>query len=194
MLKIISSIALAGLVAATITGCSDKKPEPKKEETSFSCKQENVLAPKWTCIPVLDGYYAGVGIAEKSNAGIAHMRKVALANGRGELAQQIQTDVKDRVQNFTRATGNGDKEVVDKVSTSVTDQLARSPYMKKSKAVDYWEAPSGTIYMLVTVSLNDVNEEVKKTVSSSVDNKDALWQQFQSKQALDSLNEAFPTN
>jgi len=50
--------------------------------------QENVLAPRWTCIPEVEGFYAGVGVAEKSAAGMAHMRRVALMNGRSDLAQQ----------------------------------------------------------------------------------------------------------
>ena len=105
MLKTLSSIALAGLIAATMTGCSDDPKPAEKEEVSFACKQENVLAPKWTCIPMMEGSYAGLGIADKSAAGQAHMRRIALANGRSDLAQQIQTQVKDKVEVFTRATG-----------------------------------------------------------------------------------------
>ena len=193
MLKIISSLALAGLITATITGCADKEPEPKKEVASFACKQENVLAPKWTCIPMVEDFYAGVRIADKSAAGVAHMRRVALANGRSDLAQQIQTQVKDKVEVFTRATGNGSNEVADKVSTAVSKQVAKVD-LKGSKAVDMWNAPSGAMYMLVTVSESHVNGEVKKAVKTSFKNDEALWQQFQSKQALDSLEKEFPTN
>jgi hypothetical protein len=194
--KIITKIALMGLVAMTVIGCSSKEAKPKKEEghkANFECKIENVLAPKWTCIPDVQGYYAGVGVAEKSAAGIAHMRRVALMNGRSALAQQIQTQVKDKVEGFTRATGNGSSEAVDKVTTAVTKQVANIG-LKNSKAVDYWEAPSGAIYMLVTVPEKSVNEEVKKAVKSSFKNDNALWQQFQSKQALDQLDKEFPTN
>jgi len=193
MLKIISSLALAGLLTATITGCADKAPEPKEEVVSFACKQENVLAPKWTCIPMVEDFYAGVGIADKSAAGVAHMRRVALANGRSDLAQQIQTQVKDKVEVFTRATGNGSNEVADKVSTAVSKQVAKVD-LKGSKAVDMWNAPSGAMYMLVTVSESHVNGEVKKAVKTSFKNDEALWQQFQSKQALEGLEKEFPTN
>ena len=196
MIKTISSIALAGLIAVAITGCSDKDPEPNKvKDSDFRCKQENTLAPKWTCIPAVEGFYAGVGVAEKSAAGTAHMRKVALMNGRSDLAQQIQTQVKDKMEGFTRATGNGSAETVDMVTTAVTKQVAKVD-LKGSKAVDMWNAPSGAIYMLVTVSEESVNNEVKKVVGapSSFKNDDALWQQFQSKQALESLENEFPTN
>ncbi|WP_434658259.1 LPP20 family lipoprotein [Sulfurimonas sp. NW9] len=199
MNKIMKNIIATTLIAAAITGCSSKKAEPKKQEVytpTFTCKQEGVAAPRWTCIPEVPGYYAGVGVAEKSAAGIAHMRRVALMNGRSDLAQQIESKIKDKMEGFTRATGNGSAETVDKVTTAVTKQVAKVD-LKGSKAIDMWTAPSGAIYMLVTVPESSVNQEVKKaykkTVASSFQNDNALWQQFQSKQALENLDKEFPT-
>ncbi len=193
MFKTFSSLVVAGLIALTVAGCSDKEPEVKAVE-KFGCKQEGVMAPKWTCIPAVEGSYAGVGIAEKSAAGTAHMRKVALMNGRSDLAQQVQTQVKDKIEGFTRATGNGSAETVDMVTTAVTKQVAKVD-LKGSKAVDMWNAPSGAIYMLVAVPESSVNDAVKKALSapSSFQNDNALWQQFQSKQALESLEQEFPS-
>jgi len=194
MKKIITNLALVTVVSLLVTACSDKEPTPKKEayNPTFKCMQEDVLAPRWTCIPEVEGFYAGVGVAEKSAAGVAHMRRVALMNGRSDLAQQIQTQVKDKVEGFTRATGNGSAETIDKVTTAVTKQVAKVD-LKNSKAVDMWNAPSGAIYMLVTVPQESVNGAVKTAVKSSFKNDNALWQQFQSKQALESLDKEFPT-
>jgi len=198
MIKTASKIALIALVVAGFSACSEKKPEPKKNDAykTFECKQENVLAPSWTCIPDVAGYYAAIGVAEKSAAGISHMRRVALMNGRSALAQQIQTEVKDKMEGFTRATGNGSAETVDKVTTAVTKQVAKVS-LKGSKAINMWQAPSGAIYMLVAVPNENVNKAVKdavKTAASSFKNDNALWQQFQSKQALEALEKEFPSN
>jgi hypothetical protein len=190
MIKTISSLALAGLIAATITGCGGAKPAP--EEADFRCKQEGVLAPSWTCVPMVEGAYAGVGVAPKSAAGMGHMRREALAAGRSDLAQQIKAQVKDKVEAFTRTTGVGDNETVDKVTTSVTKQVAKID-LSGSKAVDAWTAPSGTLYLLVTVPEATVNGEVKNAVKTSFKNDQALWQQFQSQQALEGLDKEFPT-
>ncbi len=196
MWQTVSKLALSVLVVSAITACSDKEPQtPKKSAEIQGCKIEGTKAPMWACIPDVEGYYAGVGVAEKSQAGIAHMRRVALMNGRSDLAQQIQTQVKDKIEGFTRATGNGDAETVDKVTTAVTKQVAKVD-LKGSKAVDYWEAPSGAIYLLVTIPESSVNKQVKKAVkaaASSYQNDNALWQQFQSKQALEALEKEFPT-
>ena len=192
MIKTITSLAFAGLIAASITGCGGSKPAAK-EEADFRCKQENVLAPSWTCLPMVEGAYAGVGIAQKSGAGMGHMRKIATANGRDDLALQIEAQVKTKVETFTRTTGVGDNETVDQVNTAVSKQLAKV-VLQGSKAVDSWQAPSGALYLLVTVPEATVNGEVKNAVKTSFKNDQALWQQFQSQQALESLDKEFPTN
>ncbi len=192
MIKTISSIALAGLVAAVITGCSDKDPVGHEVRADFRCEQENVLAPKWTCIPMVEGAYAGVGVAKKSDAGMGHMRKVAAANGRSDLAQQIESQVKDKIELFTRTTGNGNNETVDQVTTAVSKQVAKVD-LQGSKGVDVWTSPSGSLYMLVTVPEATVNKAVKNSLKTSFKNDNALWQQFQSKNALEELDKEFPT-
>lgn len=194
MIKIATKIALLGLTAAIIAGCSDKKPDPKDGyAATFECKQEEVPAPRWTCIPEVQGFYAGVGIAEKSAAGMAHMKRVALMNGRSDLAQQIQTRVKDKMEGFTKSTGIAAGESVDMVTTAVTKQVAQVD-LKGSKAVDMWNAPSGALFMLVTVPQDNINSAVQRAVRSSFNSDDARWQQFQSERALKSLDEEFPTN
>ena len=191
MIKTFSSIAVIGLITASFIGCGT--PAPQQAKPDFRCKQESVLAPKWTCTPMVAGAYAGVGIAQKSAAGMGHMRRVALANGRSDLAQQIKSQVKDKVETFTRSTGNGSQETVDSVTTAVSKQVAKVD-LQGSKGVDTWMAPSGTLYMLVTVPEAGVNGVVKDAVKSSMKNDAALWQQFQSKQAQESLEKEFPTN
>ncbi len=191
MIKIVSSIVLVGL-ALVVIGCSDKEPAVAGD-VDFRCMQENVLAPKWTCVPAAKGYYASVGVAQKSVAGMGHMRRVALADGRSNLVQQIKSQVKDKVETFTRATGVTNAESVDKVSTAVSKQVAKVD-LQGSKSIDVWTAPSGTLFMLVTVPESKVNSEVKKVVKTSFKNDDVLWQQFQSKQALDGLDKEFPTD
>lgn len=191
MIRTISLIALAGLLLATITGCS-KEVKIGEDRSDFECKQENVKAPAWTCIPSAGDSYAGVGIAEKSAAGMDYMRRVALANGRSDLAQQIQSQVKDKITIYTGTTGAGGSETVDKAVETVTKQVAKVDLVG-SKALDFWTAPSGAIYMLVTVSQKTANEQIKNNIKTSFKNDQALWQQFKAKNALDELEKDFPT-
>ena len=200
MIKTLLSLTFTAFAVLTFTGCSEEPPKPPTVEevtaaavNEFGCKQEGVAAPKWTCIPVVADHYAGVGIAPKSAAGMSHMRKVALANGRSDLAQQIQSQIKDKVETYTGTTGNGASETVDMVTTAVSKQIAKVD-LQGSKGIDTWDAPSGTLYMLVSVAASGVNQEVKNALKTSFKSDNALWQQFKSKQALDSLDAEFPTN
>ncbi len=191
MIKTISLVALAGLLSFSITGCS-KEVKVGEERSDFECKQENVKAPTWTCIPSAGNSYAGVGIAEKSAAGMDHMRRVALANGRSDLAQQIQSQVKDKITIYTGTTGVGGGETVDRAIETVTKQVAKVDLVG-SKSIDFWTAPSGAIFMLVTVSQNSANEQIRNNIKTSLKNDQALWQQFKAKNALEGLEKDFPT-
>ncbi|WP_345980217.1 LPP20 family lipoprotein [Sulfurimonas sp. HSL3-2] len=193
MIKNFKTLAIAAVVAATFVGCA--KPQPAQDEGDFRCKQDGVLAPKWTCNPQsYEGAIVGLGSAPQSKAGMNFTRNNAMAAARNDLAFQIETQVKAKVENFVRGTGVGDSEVVDSVSTQVSKQLAKIK-LNGTKQLESWQNPkSGTLYVLVGAPENSVNEEVKKQiVKSSHNNEDALWQQFQSKQALDQLEKDFPT-
>ncbi len=73
----------------------------------------------------------------------------------------------------------------------VSKQVAKVD-LEGSKAVNSWTSPSGTLYLLVTLSQGTVNKEVKKAVKSSMKKKEAIWQQAQAKGALEELEEEFP--
>lgn len=203
MIKTLLSISSSALLIISLTGCGEEPKPAKKEEKSqntvsksvnkFGCIQENVDAPKWTCVPMVEDHYAGVGIASRSAAGMGHMRRVALANGRSDLAQQIESQVKDKVEVFTQTTGDGKQETIDQVTTAVSKQLAKVN-LQNSKGVDIWNAPSGAIYMLVTVPQSSINKEVKETFKSSFKSENARWQQFKSKEALMALDKEFPSD
>ena len=190
MIKSLSLTLLAGLTLALVTGCGKSTELQNKRNVDFVCKQEGVDAPKWTCVPEVDDFYAGVGIAQKSDAGMDYMRRVALANGRSDLAGQISSQVKDKITIYTGTTGAGSDESVDKNIEVVTKQLS-SVDLAGSKAVDMWTAPSGTLYMLVTVLKKSTNAQIQSNLKTSFKNDEALWQQFKAKNALESLEKDF---
>lgn len=187
MKNIIGSAVLAFALASSFTGCADKEPQP------FVCQQEGVDAPDWTCNPYAEGSITEVGSAPYSKLGQGFTRREALANARSNLAQQIETLVKDKVETFARSTGVGGAEVADKVSTQVSKQAAKVS-LKGSRQINSWQHPtSKTLYILVGMDENAMNEEIKNNVKSSYKNENALWQQFQAKQSLESLDKEFPT-
>ncbi|PHR55343.1 MAG: hypothetical protein COA44_10710 [Arcobacter sp.] len=194
MKKFIGSLVLAAIVAVTFIACSSKEAEP--ETVTFHCEQDGLRAPEWTCNPStgLEGAITELGSAPYSKLGSGFTRREALANARSNLAQQIATLVKDKVETFARSTGVGGSEVADKVSTQVSKQVAKVS-LKGSKQLEFWQHPkTKTIFILVGINENTMNEEIQNNVKSSYKNDNALWQQFQSKNALESLEKEFPTD
>jgi hypothetical protein len=204
MIKTISSFTLAGVVALAISGCGETTPKVPQQAAQpapapaavAECTIDNARAPEWACIPEYKDSYSSIGISMKSAAGDSFMRKRALMNGRDDLAQQIEVDVKNKMESFTRSTGTSDAESVDMVASSVSKQVSHQ-VLKGSKYVKYWKSPKGTVYLLVVMPKETVNAEAKKAVKKSISsfkNDNALWQQFQSTQAQKSLEEEFPTH
>ncbi len=190
MKRMLTTTALAAALLLGISGCSNK--EAQAPEDDFKCRIDGSLAPEWACGNVSEtGMITAVGSAPLSKLGQGFSRREAMANGRSNLAQQIETLVKDKVETFTRSTGVAEGEVADKVSTQVSKQVAKVT-LKGSKQIKYWQNP-GTqdIYVLMSVDESAMNQEIVNSVKSSFKNDDALWQQFQSKQALESLEKEF---
>ena len=191
LIKSLGTLALAASAALVITGCGEQ-PQPKQEEPDFRCHKDGVLAPEWACTPVVDGAIAAVGSAEQTAAGYNMQMTEAMGNARDALARQIEIKVKNKLENFTRTTGVGEGAAVDKVVTNVSKQIA-SVTMNGSKLIKSWTSPKGTLFVLVAVPEKSVNKAAKKAVKTSFKNDEALWQQFQSKQALEGLEKEFPT-
>jgi hypothetical protein len=193
MIKTITSMALAGLVAATITGCGGAAPAPEETVDDRCRTSAGQLAPEWVCTQFIEGAeYAAVGIGSSKMESMK--RQKAVANARQNLAHQIETKVKSKVEDFMRSTGNGDSETIDAVTTSVTKQTAKVT-LTGSRVIKQWAAKDGKLYVLVGVSPEtekQINKQAQETVKTSFKNDDALWQQFQSKNALDELEKEFP--
>lgn len=190
MKKTTVTVAFVAAMMIGFGGCSSKDEVVTPDA---ECSIEGVDAPAWVCGGnTLEGHYVAVGAAPLSNLGQSFSRREAMANARSNLAQQIQTEVKDKVSVFARSTGVGGSEVADKVSTQVSKQVARVT-LGGSKQLKYWQAPSDEIYLLVGVPIDQVNKEVQNQVRSSYQNDNALWQQFQEKNAMEELEKEFPT-
>jgi len=190
MNKIVLSSTLTALLALTFSGCSSD-PKPTKEEVAVAeCTIDKVEAPKWTCGMVVgfDDMYTATGTAKMSKAGAGFSRKNAMADGRSNLAHQIELEVKAKITQFAGTTGIGADETVDASITQVSKQVANVT-LKGSKQLGYWQHPENSdIYVLMGVTKDSVNESATEQVHSSLGNQNAQWQQFQAKQALEGLD------
>ncbi len=176
VLKTLSAVAVASIL---FTGCGQAPAPTKQAEPDFRCKQDGILAPKWTCNPYAEGAIAAVGIA-KPNAGgdKSFQRSEAMADGRDALASQISTKVSNLFKSYKATTGSGKAATFDKASSKVSKQLA-SQTLNGSRAIDVWTNPkTNELYMLVTVSNEPVKKAMDSAIKTSFKNDKALYQKF----------------
>jgi hypothetical protein len=177
MKKIIINSILATAIAGTLfTGCGDA-PLPK--DPDFKCRQDGVLAPKWTCNPYADGSIAAVGIA-KMNAGNdkSMQRSEAMADGRDALASQISTKVSNMFKSYKGTTGTGTEATFDATTSKVSKQLANQT-LNGSKSIDAWKnQETNELYLLVVVSNEPVKKGMDKAIKTSFKNDNAMYQKF----------------
>lgn len=183
MRKVYSLFTVLAVAVLVMGGC---ETAPDKVEPP-EMKDEFANAPKWVLMPEMEGGLSSVGSAKMSKAGIQFTRTSALANARDELARQMNLKVKNLVKNFTQTTGIGDDETVEKVSSSVSKQVANQ-VIAGSKQKDMWISPSNELFVLVVLDPSAAAEAVKQSIETSYKNEQALWQQFQAKKAHEELD------
>ena len=192
--KYLLSTAAAGLMVFSFAGCGGAEPvAPEQAEFDDRCKISGQLAPEWACGN--SAYYkdsiVAVGIAAPTKAGAGMQRTLAQANGRDGLARQVEVQVKNKVENFTRVTGVGDSEVVDRVATGVSKQLSKTTLTGSRQLKSFPDPVTGELYVLMGSPTAEVMAAAKEQVKTSFKNDEALWQQFQSQKAQAQLDKDF---
>ena len=186
VVKTLTSLTVASVL---FTGCMGGSQPTKQEEGDFRCRQDGVLAPKWTCNPMMEGSIAAVGIA-KMNAGHdkSMQRSEAMADGRDALASQIGTKVSNLFKSYKATTGTGDSATFDAASSKVSKQLA-SQTLNGSKAVESWtNSKTNELYILVAVSNEPVKAAMSDAIKTSFKNDKALYQEFKAAKANGELD------
>lgn len=174
-------------------------PAPAPQATLAGGKFAN--APAWVANPQMEGGLSAVGSAMPTQAGMAFQRTRALANGRDELARQMEVEVSNLFKDFTQVTGVADAETVDTVASNVSRQVAQA-VLAGSRQANLWQAPDGELYVLVVLdpemAIQATEEAIKAAVRTSHGNDEALYQQFLGERAqaeLDALlNKRFGGN
>ncbi|MFA6013786.1 MAG: LPP20 family lipoprotein [Gallionellaceae bacterium] len=174
---------LVSVIALGLVACGS---EPVKVAAPAECNKF-AGAPGWVCDEPVEGVaVAAVGVAEKSAAGEAFMKQMAATDARVQLAQQMQIQVQNMVKQFIQTTGAGSQESVDKAMTSVSKQITNETLVG-SKVYKSTSSPDGKLYVLVGIDETNKANIVKTAVKNSMNNDNALWQQFQAGKAQDEL-------
>lgn len=186
-------VLMSSLLAIALTGCfggkKEVKPEPRIAAECVFPDAPNVAAPLWVCDAPVEGVaVSAVGSHAPSAAGPAFMKEQAAASARVQLAQQMKVTVNNMVKQYVETTGAATSETVDKVNTSVS-KLITSETLTGSRVFRSTTSPNGAMYVLVGLDPTVTREAVEKVLKTSMNNDQALWQQFKAKKGQEELAE-----
>ena len=193
-MKINTGLPGIGAIAVTLllSACSSDEVKDAAPDCVFP-DAPSTPAPGWVCDEPVDGIaVSAVGVAEKSAAGHSFMKNMAATDARVQLAQAMRVHVQNMVKQYAETTGAADSETVDKVNTSVTKQITDETLVG-TKIFKTRNSPNGALYVLLGMDASVAAAATENALKTSMNNDKALWQQFQSKQAMDGLEKEFPT-
>lgn len=179
----------AGIIGASIllTACAGK---PKQEQV-LGCTfpdQPSIAAPGWVCDEPVDGWpVTATGSAAPSKAGYDFMKDHAAAAARVRLAQQMQVQVQNMIKQYAETTGEGDRETVDQVKTSVSKIITNQTLLGTRIIRSITSSPQGYIYVLVGIDDTNTMQNAQSALMTSMRNDEALWQQFRAQQGFEEL-------
>lgn len=179
------------LITASIifVGCTQQPEVEKKVEVFSACEQDGIKAPEWTCFPQFEKSVASLGIAQM-NAGNdkSFQRAEAIADGRNQLASQIEIKVSNLFKSYKGVTGAGNNSTYDKASSEVSKQVA-SQTLKGSKPVAMWSnSNTKELYILMALNSDFVKGAIEKGIKTSFNNDQAIHQQFLADEANGELD------
>lgn len=174
-----ASLALAGCSSAP-------KPAADLAECVFPDSPAD-SAPLWICDAPIEGVeLSAVGYSQPSKAGNSFMKQMAAADGRVQLAAIFKTRVQNMIKQYAETTGAADSETVNRVNTSVS-KLITNETLIGSRIFRTRTSPTGGLYVLIGLDTANVQQAAKESIQTSMNNDQALWQEFKAKKAQDEL-------
>lgn len=181
-------LAVIALMTAFLTACGGDVKQAAPE--CVFPDAPGTAAPGWICDEPVEGVeVAAVGTAEKSAAGLSFMKNMARTDARVQLAQRMKVHVQNMVKQYAETTGAASSETVDKVNTSVTKQITDQT-LAGTKTFKTRTSPNGTLYLLLGMDAKSAAAATQEALRTSMNNDQALWQQFKAQKGQDELAEA----
>ena len=172
----------------TLASCGGGSPKPQADlaECVFPDSPDSP-APLWVCDAPIEGVdLSAVGYAQKTKAGNSFQKQMATADARVQLAQIFKTRVQNMIKQYAETTGAADTETVNKVNTSVS-KLITNETLVGSRIFRTRTSPKGGLYVLVGLDTANVQQAAEESLKTSMNNDQALWQEFKAKKAQDEL-------
>ncbi len=186
VVKLALVLSMTGLLVAC--GGKEVKKEAAAPVPDCMFPGTTTAAPGWICDEPVPGVeISAVGVSEPSKAGISFMRDRAAADARGRLAEQVQVTAQKMVKSYLGTTGVGNEETVDAAASSTLRTVANQE-LNGSKIYKSLQAPDGRYFVLMGIDKANAEKIIQQSVSTSMKNDKALWQQFQAQKSFDEMS------
>ena len=185
-----SIVVLSLLVAVAFLFSCASAPEPEKKPEKKSNLPEFVQNP-----PLADDAIYGVGFGDQSTPSLSI--KVAEANARADIANQIEAQIKSAVTSYTQEAGVDDETQVvnfaEQVTRQVTDTTLEGARTKQRAIMD-----DGSVWVLMQYSKNSFLQAFEKAADETAKefqrNESAAFADFKTQQALERLEQETENN
>lgn len=177
------------VVFATLLMAGCAKPPPPQTDAADCVFPDapETPAPAWICDAPVEGVeLSAVGYSQKSKAGNSFMKQMASTDARVQLAAAFKTRVQNMIKQYAETTGSADAETVDRVNTSVS-KLITNETLVGSRIFRTRTSPTGGLFVLIGLDTAKVQQAAEDSIQTSMNNEQALWQEFKAKKAQDEL-------
>ena len=158
-----TKLLMTATLLTTLAGCSSELPKPHLVEGG-ECVIHGEQAPIWACGGYMEAdRYVGVGSAPLSKLGYDFSRKEAAINARADIAQQVEAQIKSKLDSYQRSTG-ADEMTAERVVTQVARQTSELT-INNSQQVSYWQHPeTEVIFILLGVEKATINNAIDSQI------------------------------
>ncbi|WP_026804436.1 LPP20 family lipoprotein [Aliarcobacter lanthieri] len=169
--KVLSIVFITCLTMIFIS-CSSKNEQNIEIP---DCVIAGLKAPSWACGTYHeDNKLLAVGSAPMSKLGYDFTRKEAIANARASLSQQIELEVKSKVETYMNTAGLKENESVQKVTTMVSKQTSNI-ILRESKQLSFWENINDNyLYVLIGIEKSNIDKNIDDEVQKALNELDLI--------------------
>lgn len=162
-MNLLTKSLMTAILMTTLIGCSSEMHKPDLVEGG-ECLIHGEQAPLWACGGYMEANrYLGVGSAPLSKLGYDFSRKEAATNARADIAQQIEAQIKSKLDSYQRSTG-ADEMTAERVVTQVARQTSELT-LNDSQQVSYWQHPeTEVIFLLLGIDKATVNNAIDRQI------------------------------
>jgi len=190
----LSLVSVSLLSLGLFLGCSSKEEVPKKPDVDLSCVVEGVQAPEWVCGAQQYGNaITTIGSEPLSRIGVDFTHKEATRIAQKRMEQRSLRIAKEQSEAFILDHDISAASVASSLSTQIASSVSLYT-SKRARELKRWEHNiTKDDYVLLGISQNHFNEEMKRGIKDAYHSDDTRWQEFKDKNGSILLNQDFPS-